>query len=81
MVDYSITELDISYLKLTEFPGDIDKYTNLEKLYCHSNQITNLDNLPHNLKTLNCFKNPLIYDFEPTLENIRNYNSSRILSS
>jgi hypothetical protein len=24
--------------------------------------------------------NPLKYDFEPTLENIRNYNASRMLS-
>ena len=51
---------------------------NLEKLYCPNNQITSLDNLPLNLKELDCRNNPLIYDFEPTLENIKNYNASRI---
>jgi hypothetical protein len=30
---------------------------------------------------LDCIFNPLKYDFKPTLENIRNYYSSRILSS
>jgi len=30
---------------------------------------------------LDCQCNPLKYDFELTLENIRNYNASRILSS
>jgi len=30
---------------------------------------------------LYCDNNPLTYDFKPTLENIRNYNASRILSS
>jgi hypothetical protein len=28
-----------------------------------------------------CHSNPLKYDFKPTLENIRNYNASRMLSS
>jgi hypothetical protein len=28
-----------------------------------------------------CHENLLIYNFESTLENIRNYNTSRILSS
>jgi len=30
---------------------------------------------------LHCFYNSLKYDFEPSLENIRNYNASRISSS
>ncbi len=30
MVDYSITELYISFEGLTELPDDIDKYTNLK---------------------------------------------------
>jgi len=30
---------------------------------------------------LYCDDNPLKYDFEPTLENIRNYNASQILSN
>ena len=29
-----------------------------------------------NLKKLNCYNNPLLYDFEPTLENIRKYNEN-----
>jgi hypothetical protein len=29
------------------------------------------------LKVLTCCNNPLIYDFEPTLENIRKYNLAR----
>ena len=101
MLDYTITELDISSQELTELPVDIDKYNNLEtlncgynkltrlnnlpptlkELYCQNNKITNLNNLPSNLEKLNCNCNPLKYDFEPSLENIRNYNASRILSS
>jgi hypothetical protein len=30
------------------------------------------------LKTLVCNRNPLIYDFEPTLENIKKYNASNV---
>ena len=51
----------------------------LELLHCYNNKITSLDNLPPNLKVLDC--RLLKYDFEPTLENIRNYNASRMLSS
>jgi Leucine-rich repeat (LRR) protein len=68
----------------------------LKELNCSCNQITSLDNLPNSqqagyedkllglppkLEVLHCNNNPLKYDFEPTLENIRNYNASRILSS
>ena len=81
MPDYTITELNISWTGLINLPDDIDKYTNLEKLYCNYNKITRLDNLPTNLEKLYCYGNPLKYDFEPTLENIRNYNASRMLSS
>ena len=81
MVDYSITELDISKKKLTKLQDDIDKYTNLKNLRCSWNKLTSLDNLPPNLKILICSNNPLIYDFEPTLENIRKYNAARKLSS
>ena len=49
---------------------------NLEKLYCWYNQITKLNNLPQSLKVLSCDKNPLQYNFEPTLENIRSYITS-----
>ena len=45
----------------------------LEELGCSENQIAHLDNLPYNLKLLYSLNNPLKYDFEPTLENIRNY--------
>ena len=53
----------------------------LEILKCWNNQITSLDNLPPKLEVLYCNNNQLKYDFEHTLENIRNYNASRILSS
>ena len=53
----------------------------LEVLYCWNNNITSLDNLPPKLKLLYCDDNPLKYDLKSTLENIRNYNASRILSS
>ena len=81
MTDYSITKLDISKRNLTQLPDDIDKYTNLKILHCLYNQLTNLDNLPPNLQRLDCSGNPLTYDFEPNLENIRNYNVSRKQSS
>ena len=48
----------------------------LQKLDCSYTKITNLDNLPPGLQTLGCSNNPLQYDFEPTIENIRN-NTSR----
>jgi Leucine-rich repeat (LRR) protein len=96
--DYTITELNLSYQNLDKLPDDIHKYTNLIRLYCSHNKLTNLDNLPLNLEILNCsinkltsldnlppnlkklycHNNPLIYDFDPTLENIKNYNASRI---
>ena len=81
MVDYSITELNISQKVLTQLPDDIDKYTNLQILHCNDNQFTSLDNLPPNLQELYCEYNPLTYDFEPTIENIRIYNTTRKLSS
>ena len=75
--DYSqIIELFLSFKKINELPY-LSKYTNLKNLNCSWNQITLLDNLPKALKYLNCTKNPLIYDFEPTLKNILHYNSSR----
>jgi len=46
----------------------------LTEFYCYSNGIATLDNLPPTLEILLCNYNPLIYDFQPTLENIRKYN-------
>ena len=54
---------------------------NLQDLDCGNNQLTSLDNLPLNLQELYCGNNPLIYNFEPTLENIRTYNATRKQSS
>ena len=47
----------------------------LEHLECFHNEIIELDYLPPNLEYLICDDNPLKYDFEPTLENIRKYNN------
>ena len=75
-MNYSnITELDLSNKGLTKLPDDIHKYINLKTLNCASNQITSLNNLPPALKELYCECNPLLYDFELTLENIRKYNA------
>ena len=48
----------------------------LKILECWYNKITQLNNLPTGLDYLNCADNPLEYNFEPTLENIRNYVAS-----
>jgi hypothetical protein len=37
-----------------------------------NNNLTALYNLPPNIQSLTFKSNPLIYDFEPTLENIKN---------
>ena len=81
MPKYNKKKLDLIDEKLIKLPDDIDKYTNLKQLDCRDNKITSLDNLPPKLTLLHCIFNPFKYDFEPTLENIRNYNASRILSS
>ena len=72
--DYeSITTLDISGKELTELPFWVSECKNLEKLDCSKNMIWKLDNLPSRLKKIYRGLNPLKYDFEPTLENIKNY--------
>jgi len=74
----TLKELDCSYNELTS----LDKLPpNLEILDCWYNKLTSLDNLPPKLEVLNCYQKTLKYDFEPTIENIRNYNASRMLSS
>ena len=75
--DYTITELNLSNKNLDKLPEDIYNYINLIKLDCSKNKLTSLDNLPPNLIELLCSNNKLIYDFIPTLENIKNYNASR----
>jgi Leucine-rich repeat (LRR) protein len=50
----------------------------LEILNCSYNKMTRLDNFPITLKELQCDNNQFIYNFKPTLENIRNYNDSKL---
>jgi Leucine-rich repeat (LRR) protein len=45
----------------------------LTHLYCSGNEIVSLDNLPITITRFYCDDNPLEYNFEPTLENIRHY--------
>ena len=78
ILEYTITELDLSYKCLNKLPDDIHKYTNLIKLDCCNNNITNLDNLPPKLQYLYNYGKQFKYDFEPTLENIKKYNAYRI---
>jgi hypothetical protein len=52
---------------------------NIKELDCGSNKITSLDNLLSGLKELGCSNNQFIYDFIPTIKNIRKYNSSKML--
>ena len=49
----------------------------LKELYCTNNKIIQIDNLPKTLKELICYNNLLKYEFEHTLENIRNYNNKQ----
>ena len=51
------------------------KYELWNKL-ARENNIKTLNNLPEGLIKLECYGNPLEYNFEPTLENIRNYLAS-----
>lgn len=76
----SITELDLSNKVLRELP-DLSKYTNLKILDCSNNNITHLDHLPLSLTTLYCSNNPLIYNFYPTLENIRKHKKNKLNSN
>ena len=67
--------LEIIYCNSNEIRQLYNLPPNLEILHCGYNKITHLNNLPPNLKELKCANNPLIYDFEPTLENIRKHNA------
>ena len=76
--DYeSVSKLDISNKGLIELPSWVSQCHNLKELYCKNNKITKLDNLPKTLKELICYNNLLKYEFEHTLENIRNYNNKQ----
>ncbi len=49
----------------------------LEILECVGNKIKHLNNIHSRLVQIDFTCNPLEYDFEPTLENIRNYNKNK----
>ena len=51
-------------------------YSNITELDLSNKGLTELPDLSNytNLKKLNCSDNPFIYDFNPTLKNIRKYN-------
>jgi len=57
-IDYTVTELILSGQNLQVLP-DLSLYTNLQRLDCHNNKLTRLDNLPPNLQTLYCSNNQL----------------------
>lgn len=50
------------------------------QLYCHDNEINKFDKLPSNLKILCCVNNPLEYNFQPTIRNIKQFLSSSSIS-
>jgi Leucine-rich repeat (LRR) protein len=72
----NLKELECSNNKITSLDN---LPTNIKGLFCSHNKITSLDNLPASLQTLECDNNPLIYDFEPTIKNIRNYNNNKVI--
>jgi Leucine-rich repeat (LRR) protein len=91
MIDYSVTELNLSNRNLTELP-DLSNYRNLQILYCDNNQITSLqtpmastvppqggitDHLPVTLQQLRCEDNPILsnYNYPITIENNNNNNN------
>ncbi len=51
-----VLEIDISKKDIVG-ALDFDRFTNLIKLNCKDNQITELNNLPDSLQILICFKN------------------------
>jgi Leucine-rich repeat (LRR) protein len=76
-----LSSIDNLQLNLKELYCGYNEITNLNnlpsslnKLHCGNNKITNLDNLSSNITELYCRYNPLNYNFELTLENIRKYN-------
>ena len=61
MTDYTITQLNLSKQGLTELPTDLLLYTNLQKLWCWGNQLTELPLLPTSLQELYCDNNQLTF--------------------
>jgi hypothetical protein len=47
--------------------------------YCDDNKISSLDKLPSSLKHIQCKSNKLIYPFEPTIQNIRIFNTFKFM--
>ena len=81
-----LTTLDNLPQKLQSLHCDYNKLTILNNLpqglinlSCSHNQLTSLDNLLPGLLYLYCTNNHFTYDFDPTLNNIRNYNVSMYL--
>ena len=78
-----ITQLDNLPQGLKELNCHSNNITQLDNLPvglkildCSYNKISQLNNLPASLEKLYCYINPLIYDFEPTLKNIKKYIAS-----
>ena len=74
----SLDNLPPTIIELNCFNNLISRIDNfpltLTYLDCRNNNITSLDNILLTLTELMCAGNPLQYDFEPTLENIRKHN-------
>jgi Leucine-rich repeat (LRR) protein len=51
-------EINVSQKNLTHLPS-LDRFTNLQILRCHNNQLSCLPNLPQTLRILNCAYNQL----------------------
>ena len=78
-----ITNCDILPPNLENFYCGDNKIIQLDNLphslvylFCFDNQITQLNNLPPTLEKLDCKKNPLQYEFYPSLQNIRKHIAS-----
>ena len=81
--NYQIKHLDNLPCGLIELNCSDNKFTQLDNLpntlitlFCSFTKLKQLNNIPNSLKILHCDFNPFIYDFKPTLENIREYNIS-----
>lgn len=49
---------------------------NIMKVDCSKNRIRVFKTIPDSLVNLICYRNQFVYDFEPTLENLRVYHNS-----